>query len=355
MSVKPKQGVRTNPRPKNTSAAVIEGINRVLRSSLTARDEGEVARACLAVAEENTGSRFGFLGEINEVGTFNTLAISDPGWDACRIPESDAVTQIQGMIVRGLWGTVITTGKPLLTNDPMGHESSVGVPEGHPPLTAFLGVPLNRDGATVGMMAVANRPRGYTKRNIADLEALATPFVEALSRWRLQRELQQNKALLEETVATRTRELSAAKTALEDQVEKLANEILDVSTPVLSVIDGVLLVPVIGAIDSQRAQQFTEELLTAVTAHSAQVVILDLTGVPVVDTVVAKNLIRTVQACKMLGTAVVITGIRSHMAQTMVKIGVDLKGLRTAGSLRAGLRDALAILGKRVADVEEGS
>lgn len=353
MPEKRSKGSRPKAHDKDNHTTLIEGINRVLQSSLMARDEREVAQTCLAVAEEVTGSRFGFIGEVNEAGTFDTIAISDPGWGACRIPESDAVTQIQGMIVRGLWGHVVKTAAPLLANDPMGHGASVGVPEGHPPLKAFLGVPLLRDGAPIGMMAVANRPRGYTRRNIADMEALATPFVEALSRWRLQREVGEARDRLEETVSARTRELSDAKRALEEKVEKLANEIIDVSTPVLPVIDGVLLVPVIGAIDTRRAQQLTEELLSSVTDHAAQVVLLDLTGVPVVDTAVAKNLIRTVQACRMLGTGVVVTGIRSHMAQTMVKIGVDLKGLHTAGTLRAGLRDALALLGKTVTSVEE--
>ncbi len=355
MPVKKKTAEGSIPAGRANHAALVEGINRVLRSSLSATTEAEVAQACLPVAEAITGSRFGFIGEVRPDGKFDTIAISDPGWGACRVPESDAITQIKGMIVRGLWGAVVETGEPLIANDPLGHAKSAGIPEGHPPLTAFVGVPLIRDDKVTGVIALANRPRGYTQRHISDIEALVTPFMEALSRMRLQRDLQAANERLEEIVAARTQALSDATRDLEEKVEKLANEIIEVSTPVLPVIEGVLLVPVIGAIDTRRAQQFTEELLTGVTNHAAQVVLLDLTGVPVVDTAVAKNLIRTVQACRMLGTSVVVTGIRSHMAQTMVKIGVDMKGLHTAGSLRAGLRDALALLGKGIVDVEEAS
>jgi len=164
--------------------AVVEGINRVFRESLVCDTEADVARVCLAVAEQLTGSAFGFIGEVNQEGRFDTIAISNPGWDACRMPESDAVILINNMELRGIWSTVLRTEAPLIANDPPSHPDRVGIPEGHPPLTSFLGVPLKRGDETFGMIAVANREPGYDDENLHAVDALSVAFVEALMRKR---------------------------------------------------------------------------------------------------------------------------------------------------------------------------
>jgi anti-anti-sigma factor len=115
----------------------------------------------------------------------------------------------------------------------------------------------------------------------------------------------------------------------------------ELSTPLIPVSDRVVIMPLIGSIDSQRAQQVMETLLEGVAAHHAEMVILDITGVQVVDTQVANTFIRAAQAVQLLGAQVMLTGIGPNIAQTLVQLGVDLSGMLTRGSLQAGIADAL--------------
>jgi GAF domain-containing protein len=137
-----------------------------------------------------TGSKFGFIGELNEGGLFDTLAISDPGWDACKMPESEAVKAIKNMPVRGVDRGTLRDGISRIVNDPASHPDTVGVPEGHPPIACFLGVPLKHGGKTIGMIGVANKESGYELADQEAMEALSVAFVEALMGKRQQRLLQ---------------------------------------------------------------------------------------------------------------------------------------------------------------------
>jgi len=169
----------------------LDGIYRVLRETLTCESDEEVARACLAVAEELTGSKFGIIGELNQTGLFDTIAITDTGWEACRMPESDALVKIKDMEIRGIWSRVLKDERSLVVNDPASHPHSVGVPEGHPPLACFLGVPLKRAGKTIGMIGLANKEQGYDEDDLETVEALSGIFVEALHHVRAQQAFEQ--------------------------------------------------------------------------------------------------------------------------------------------------------------------
>ena len=175
--------------------AVLDGINQVLSDALACETEEEVAETCLRVAEELTGSRFGFIGEVNPQGTFDTIALSNPGWDACKLPHSNALVAIRGMIVRGIWGRTVSDGRSQIVNEPASHADRVGTPEGHPPLECFLGVPLLRAGKAVGMIALANREGGYTEQDKQAIEALSVPFYAALLRRRADIALEQQNAV----------------------------------------------------------------------------------------------------------------------------------------------------------------
>jgi rsbT co-antagonist protein RsbR len=107
----------------------------------------------------------------------------------------------------------------------------------------------------------------------------------------------------------------------------------------------LLLLPIVGVIDSHRARQMTEQLLNAIRDHRARVVVIDITGVPAVDTMVANHLVQTTEAARLLGATSVVTGLSAEVAQTMVKLGVDLGGLNTVGPLRGGVVEANRILG----------
>ncbi|PXW94341.1 rsbT co-antagonist protein RsbR [Sphaerotilus hippei] len=134
----------------------------------------------------------------------------------------------------------------------------------------------------------------------------------------------------------------------EGVIRSQAQSLLDMSTPVITLWDSILLLPLVGVLDSVRAVQVAERLLEAIGRTEAEVTLIDVTGVPVMDTSVARHLLRTVAAAEMLGTRVILTGISPTTAQTMVKLGIDLSSVPTRGSLKAGVALALTMTGRRV-------
>ena len=135
----------------------------------------------------------------------------------------------------------------------------------------------------------------------------------------------------------------------ERRIRQQAQEILELATvPVVQVWEGVVLVPLIGTLDSQRTQQLMERLLQRVTETSSPVALLDITGVPTIDTQTAQHLIETISAVRLLGADVILTGVRPVIAQTLVHLGVDLSNVVTRSSLAAGLRMALEMLNLRI-------
>jgi rsbT co-antagonist protein RsbR len=124
--------------------------------------------------------------------------------------------------------------------------------------------------------------------------------------------------------------------------------IRELSTPVLPVREGLLILPIVGTIDSQRARQLTENLLNAIRSNRAKVVVMDITGVPNVDTKVANHLVQAVEASRLMGAKVIITGLSPEIAHTLVTIGVDLNKIDTVGDLRGGLEEAERLLGYEV-------
>jgi rsbT co-antagonist protein RsbR len=145
-----------------------------------------------------------------------------------------------------------------------------------------------------------------------------------------------------------TRDLTERRNT-EDKIRKQAQEIMEMATvPVVQVWEGIVLVPLIGMLDSQRTQQLMERLLHRVTETSSPIAILDITGVPAIDTQTAQHLIETISAVRLLGAEVILTGVRPVIAQTLVHLGIDLSNVMTRSSLAAGLRMALEILNLKV-------
>lgn len=136
----------------------------------------------------------------------------------------------------------------------------------------------------------------------------------------------------------------------EEQLRKQAREIMEMATvPIVQVWEGILLVPLIGMLDSARAQQFMEKLLQSLTETASTVAVIDITGVPTIDTQTAQHLTETIKAVRYIGARVVLTGVRPAIAQTLVHLGVDLSIATTRASLAAGLRVAFGLLNLRVA------
>jgi rsbT co-antagonist protein RsbR len=121
--------------------------------------------------------------------------------------------------------------------------------------------------------------------------------------------------------------------------------IRELSTPVLQVRERLLILPIIGVLDSLRARQLTEQLLTAIRLNRARVVVVDITGVPAIDLTVANHLVQTVNASRLMGADVIITGLSSGIAQTLVDLGVDLGIIKTVGDLQGGIEEAERLLG----------
>jgi rsbT co-antagonist protein RsbR len=130
--------------------------------------------------------------------------------------------------------------------------------------------------------------------------------------------------------------------ALEHREQR--RQISELSSPVVEIWDGVLLVPLVGTLDDQRAAQMSTALLEAVRTECAQVVLIDITGCTVVDTYTAAHLINTVRSVRLLGAATIITGVNAHIAADLVKLGVELEDIKTRRRLADGLRLALELV-----------
>jgi len=131
-------------------------------------------------------------------------------------------------------------------------------------------------------------------------------------------------------------------------IRQQQDAIRELSTPVLQVRERLLILPIIGVIDSQRARQLTEQLLRGIRTNRAKVVVVDITGVPVIDSAVANHLVQTVESSRLMGASVIITGLSSEIAQTLVTIGVDLSKMNAVGDLQGGIEEAERFLGYKV-------
>lgn len=130
----------------------------------------------------------------------------------------------------------------------------------------------------------------------------------------------------------------------EDVILRQTNEINEISTPVIQVWDGILALPIIGTLDSARTQTVMESLLMKIVETGSTIAILDISGVPAVDSLVAQHLIKTVSATRLMGAECIISGIRPEIAQTVVHLGIDLSQINTKASLAHALRFAFALL-----------
>ncbi len=156
-------------------------------------------------------------------------------------------------------------------------------------------------------------------------------------------------------ITERKRAEEALRNAYEEQ-GRLREEVIaaqrriigELSTPVIPLMEGVLVMPIVGSVDSERAKRITEVVLEAVPRYRARVVMMDITGVPVVDTAVADALLRTAVATRLLGAEAVLVGISPAVAQTIVQLGVDLGELTTRADLQSGVEYALRIMRKRL-------
>jgi rsbT co-antagonist protein RsbR len=141
----------------------------------------------------------------------------------------------------------------------------------------------------------------------------------------------------------------------EQTIVRQQEEMLELSTPVVKLWDGVLALPLIGTLDSARTQVVMESLLTAIVETNSQIAIVDITGVPTVDTLVAQHLIKTITAARLMGADCYLSGIRPAIAQTIVHLGIDLTDIQTKAKLSDAFALALQRLGKTVVTLKSGA
>jgi rsbT co-antagonist protein RsbR len=134
----------------------------------------------------------------------------------------------------------------------------------------------------------------------------------------------------------------------ERTIRQQQEAIRELSTPVLQIRDRMLLLPIIGVLDTNRARMVTENLLRAIRTNRAKVVVMDVTGVATMDSKVANHLLQTVTAARLMGALVIVTGLSTDVAQSLVALGIDVGKLNTAGDLQGGVEDAERVLGYRV-------
>ena len=210
--------------------SILEGMNRILGNVVQAKTEEELGNACLSIALEITGSKIGFVGEVSDTGLLHDIAISKGGRDQCLMYDKTGHRcRPDDFILRGLYGSVIDSGKSFFTNNPQLDQNSICLLHGHPSLTSFLGVPLVQDKKTIGVLVVANREGGYNCEQQKDLEAIAPAVIQVLQRKKVERgRTQVEEALkkahetLEEVVKERTNQLEKAYNSLKKSEKSLA-------------------------------------------------------------------------------------------------------------------------------------
>jgi signal transduction histidine kinase/response regulator RpfG family c-di-GMP phosphodiesterase len=168
---------------------ILEAINKMLLEALRCETDEEVAHKCLAVAQELTGSKFGFICEVNQAGRLHTIAVNDSGWDECRMPGTNPVSIINDLKISRIQDRLIKEERSLIFNDLPSHPDWVGIPEDHPAITCFLGVPLKQAGHMFGLIGLANKESAYDEASQQEVEILSIAFVEALMRKRAEKEM----------------------------------------------------------------------------------------------------------------------------------------------------------------------
>lgn len=321
-------------RRKNSKAKELEARSRIAEAFLL-DDEEEMYHEVLQILLDVFESKFGVMGYIDEDGAYVVPSMTRHIWKEC------AVEQKTFVFPRNAWGNstwprAIREKRLIYMND-----KSTCTPKGHIRIDRHISAPIIFGPNVVGLFQVANKATDYTPADLglakAVGEAIAPILAARLERDRAERH--RRKAL--EEIASLNEQLRA-------RVAEQSEAILELSTPVIELREQVLLMPLIGVIDTRRAQLLMENLLDAIVNHQARVAIIDVTGVPTVDTSVAQNLISAVAAASMLGAKVLLTGISPDTAQTLVKLGIDLARLNSSGSLKAGVAMAF-----RLADAQE--
>ena len=200
---------------------ILNAINEIFQKTLFAKNEEELADLCLEMAQKLVGAKFGFFGEINKIGKFDTLAISNPGWDACKVPKDQARLIIKDMEIRGMQFLTLKDGISRIFNNPKEHPESVGVPEGHPEITCLLTVPFKYKGEIFGQIGLGNKEGGFLEEDKKSIELLSIAIVEVLMKIRAELDVIKYREHLEDLIEERTKELTYSEKKYRNMIQNL--------------------------------------------------------------------------------------------------------------------------------------
>jgi rsbT co-antagonist protein RsbR len=215
--------------------------------------------------------------------------------------------------------------------------------DGQPGAAHALGDSLGKQGFGLPALLQAQATAQETIAGGLDLEALPAALMRTSRFFSF---------AIEGMVAAEFAEVERQRTEMErafmfaanqqhEQERKLRSAISELSTPIVPVHQGILVLPLVGSLDSHRATEITERLLDSIATNHAEIVIVDITGIPIIDTSTANHLLMTARAANLLGSRIVLVGIGPEIAQTLVQLGVELQGLVTLANLQAGIAYAL--------------
>lgn len=241
----------------------------------------------------------------------------------------------------GVVGMVVETNEPFMSNNVQMLNSSMV----NPILTetqSELATPLRKGEKMLGVLDIHSRePDHFTEADISLMQSIGDQVAIAIDNIRLY-------SHMEEMVRERTAELQVANERMEELIEAQQSLIAELSTPIIPITEGITVLPLIGEIDTGRAKNITRALLAGIDQHQAKIVIIDITGVPIMDSAVAGHLDRTIRAARLKGAHTIITGISEDVAETIVALGIDWSELETVSNLQRGLKRAIHRLSKRV-------
>jgi DNA-binding LacI/PurR family transcriptional regulator/anti-anti-sigma regulatory factor/putative methionine-R-sulfoxide reductase with GAF domain len=222
------------------------------------------------------------------------------------------------------------------------------------PLThSELALPLvSREGAIGALSIQSTQEMAFGEEDVAIFKTMVDQLANAIANARLydkiqtayaevERQIQERTAQLQQEMAERERAQEESARLQQAVIEAQQQAIQELSTPIIPILEGVIVMPLIGSIDTMRARDVTRNLLAGIREHQAKVVIVDITGVPIVDSGVAAYLNRTIKAARLKGARTIVTGISEAVAETIVDLGIDWSGIETLSDLKTGLRAAL--------------
>jgi PAS domain S-box-containing protein len=308
---------RLNEVRMNASLALTQMVSATLP---------EITLFALESGVEITDSKIGYLAFMNADESVLTMyAWSKSAMAECGVIDKPIEYPIEKT---GLWGEAVRQRKPVITNDYAApNPLKKGHPTGHVQVDRHMNIPVFDGEHIVAVAGVGNKVGEYDENDVRQLTLLMNSMWQIIKRQQTEAE---------------TRRLQ------EQIIEAQRHALQELSTPIIPVLDRIIVMPLIGSIDTMRAKDITRALLAGITRYQAKIVIVDITGVPLVDSGVADHLNKTIQAARLKGAQTIVTGISDAVAEAIIDLGIDWSKIQTLSDLQTGLMVALQTLQLRL-------